>query len=258
MCKVYTVASGKGGTGKTTVTANLGVALAMRGKKTMVLDADVRMANLGFILNHFKEEVTLQEVLLGEAEPEQAIYDGPHGLKIVPGGLTLKGISCEADDLTEIVERLKSDVDFLLIDSPAGAGDDSAVPLALADEVLMVINADIASLSDAIRTRCLAEQVGTKVTGVIVNRFAGDDIDLSIETIQNSLEAPVVEIINDDSAVRGAISELSPVVLWAPSSQPANAFRRLASKICSQQIFEPWKPELSMVDRIKIALGKKN
>ena len=91
MARVYTIASGKGGTGKTTVTLNLGTSLAMLKKKTVILDADIGMANLGLLIGLEKSKITLHEVLSGSAEIKEAIYKGPEGLMIVPSGLSLRG-----------------------------------------------------------------------------------------------------------------------------------------------------------------------
>lgn len=90
MTRVITVASGKGGVGKTTITANLGVALSTYGEETIVLDADVAMANLELILGMEGKSVTLHDVLSGEAAIEDAIYEGPGGVKVIPAGIYLK------------------------------------------------------------------------------------------------------------------------------------------------------------------------
>lgn len=84
MTRVIVVASGKGGVGKTTITANLGVALSTYGEETLVLDADVAMANLELILGMEGKSVTLHDVLSGDASIEDAIYEGPGGVKVVP------------------------------------------------------------------------------------------------------------------------------------------------------------------------------
>ena len=114
MVKVYTIASGKGGTGKTTVTANLGPMLARYGKKTCILDADVGMANLGLILGLENLPVTLHEVLAGKARVRDAIYEGPFGVKVVPCGLSLQGFQqSNPDRLKDVMADLVSEFDIL-------------------------------------------------------------------------------------------------------------------------------------------------
>ncbi|MCZ7383134.1 MAG: AAA family ATPase [Candidatus Methanoperedens sp.] len=128
--RVYTIASGKGGTGKSTTTLNLGTALAMLGKKTIIIDADIGMANLGLLLGLEKSKITLHEVLSGEAEIKDATYSGPAGLLIVPSGLTLKGFQkANPDKLKNVVSKLTEGMDYVLIDAPAGISRDGLIPL---------------------------------------------------------------------------------------------------------------------------------
>ena len=107
MTRVITVASGKGGVGKTTITANLGVALSTYGEETLVLDADVAMANLELILGMEGKSVTLHDVLSGDATIEEAIYEGPGGVKVVPAGISLEGLrKIKLDRLEDALETL--------------------------------------------------------------------------------------------------------------------------------------------------------
>ncbi|MDD5419775.1 MAG: cell division ATPase MinD, partial [Methanomicrobiaceae archaeon] len=154
MIRVYAIASGKGGTGKTTVTANLGPMLARHGRRTCILDADTGMANLALILGLENLPVTLHEVLAGKASIQDAIYDGPLGVKIIPSGLSLQGFqSANPDRLKEVLQDLVDDFDIMLLDAPAGISKDGVIPLAVADEVLLIVNPEISSIVDAIKTR---------------------------------------------------------------------------------------------------------
>ena len=169
--RVYTIASGKGGTGKTTTTLNLGTALALLGKKTLVLDADIGMANLGLLMGLEKCKITLHEVLSGSAKITEAIYDGPGGLKVVPSGLSLRGFqNCNPDVLKEVMTKITEGMDFILIDAPAGISKDGVIPLAVADKVILVVNPELASMADALKTKALTEMLGRTVEGAILNR----------------------------------------------------------------------------------------
>jgi len=160
MVKVYTIASGKGGTGKTTVSVNLGTMLAELGKETYLMDADIGMANVGLVLGLQDAPVTLHEVLAGKGNISDAIYDGPGGLKVIPSGISLQGFQQADPDrirdvLTEIVKRCE----FLLIDAPAGISKDGVVPLAVADEVILVVNPELSSIVDAPNTYVIDNMV---------------------------------------------------------------------------------------------------
>lgn len=89
MVKVYTIASGKGRTGKTTVSVNLGTMLAQLGKETYLMDADIGMANVGLVLGLQDAPITLHEILAGKRNINDAIYEGPAGLKVIPSGISL-------------------------------------------------------------------------------------------------------------------------------------------------------------------------
>ena len=106
MTRVITIASGKGGTGKTTLTANLGIALAKAGKKVLLVDADVAMANLSLILGMQSSPITLHDVLLGESQVHDSIYDGPSGLHFIPSGLSLDNYKrVDSERLAGIIAR---------------------------------------------------------------------------------------------------------------------------------------------------------
>ena len=90
--RVIAIASGKGGTGKTSVATNLGIALAASGKQVTVVDGDVTMASTGIMMGLKRSPITIHNVLMGEAEIQEAVYEGPKGVKIVPAGLSLERI----------------------------------------------------------------------------------------------------------------------------------------------------------------------
>ena len=139
MVRVFTFASGKGGTGKTTVTVNLGTSLALFGRNTYIMDADIGMANLGLAIGLEDVPVTLHEVLAGKANIGDAIYEGPGGVKVVPSGISLQGFQqADPEKLRDVLKDMVDRCDFLLIDAPAGISRDGVIPLAVADDVILV------------------------------------------------------------------------------------------------------------------------
>ena len=123
MARVITIASGKGGTGKTTVTANLGICLSKLGKKVLLIDADVAMANLSLILGMQSSPITLHDVLLGEAQVHDAIYDGPEKLHFIPSGLSLDNYKrVDSERLSSLVSELTENYDFILLDDESECG----------------------------------------------------------------------------------------------------------------------------------------
>ena len=237
MARVICVASGKGGTGKTTISANLGVALAKMGKEVIVLDADITLANLELILGMEGLPVTLQNVLAGEASTEDAIYTGPAGVKIIPAGISLEGLrKANPDRLEEVLLSLLDMAEFIILDAPAGLEKSAIVALAASDELLLVVNPEIASITDALKTKYIAERLGTKMLGIIVNRVTKLGVEIAKKEIEAILEGKVLAVIPEDPEVRKAAAFGQPVVLRNPKSPASRALYELAGKIAGIEV----------------------
>jgi septum site-determining protein MinD len=232
MVKVYTIASGKGGTGKTTVAVNLGTVLSQLGKETFLMDADIGMANVGLILGLQDAPVTLHEILAGKGNLDEAIYEGPAGLKVVPSGLSLQGFQmADPERIRDVMGEIIKRCEFLLIDAPAGISKDGVVPLAVADEVILVVNPELSSIVDALKTKILTEVVGGQVLGSIINRVEQDKVDVITKKMEKVLGVKVLGIIPEDPNVRRASAAKTPIVIKFPSSPATLAFKRIASDI---------------------------
>jgi septum site-determining protein MinD len=223
MVKVYTIASGKGGTGKTTFSVNLGTMLAQLGKETYLMDADIGMANVGLILGLQDAPVTLHEILAGKGNINDAIYEGPAGLKVIPSGISLQGFQqADPDRIRDVMGEIVKRCEFLLIDAPAGISKDGVVPLAVADEVILVVNPELSSIVDALKTKILTEVVGGHVAGSIINRVDQDKTDIITKKMEKVLGVKVLGIIPEDSNVRRAASAKTPIVIKFPTSRPCS------------------------------------
>ena len=232
MTRIITFASGKGGTGKTTVVANLGTAMAQLGKRVTILDADVTMANLGLMLGLEDQEVTLHDVLAGEASVDQATYEGPAGVKVVPSSISLEGVRrTKLEGLRKAVSELAKRTQILLIDSPAGLDRDAITALTMGREVILVVTPDIASLSDALKTKIISENLGVKPIGIVVTRATDERVDLPKEKIESVLDLPVLAVIPEDLEVGRSAAFRKPVVIYEPTSPAAQAFTKLAADL---------------------------
>lgn len=246
MVKVYTIASGKGGTGKTTVSVNLGTMLAQLGKETYLMDADIGMANVGLIIGLQDAPVTLHEVLAGKSTIDDAIYEGPAGLKVIPSGISLQGFQqADPDKMRDVMTEIVKRCDFLLIDAPAGISKDGVVPLAIADEVILVVNPELSSIVDALKTKILTEVVGGHVLGTIINRVDSDKSDIITKKMEKVLGVKVLGIIPEDPNVRKASSLKVPIVIKFPASPASKAIKRIASNL----VGVAYKEEVTEVKR---------
>lgn len=236
MARIIVFASGKGGTGKTTVVANLGTALAQLGKKTIALDADVTMANLGLILGLEGKKITLHEVLSGKKKAKQAVYNGPAGLKVVPCGMSLNGVQkVKLERLKKAVLGLAANADFLLVDSPSGMGHDSITALAVAQEAIFVVTPNFASVLEAMKIKRVVERLHAKSPKLIINRASGERTDLPQKEIESILELPVLGVIPEDIEVKHAIALGEAVVVRSSKAPAAKAFKKLAATLLNQK-----------------------
>jgi septum site-determining protein MinD len=239
-----TIAAGKGGTGKTTISANLGIALAQRGKSVTILDADIAMANLELILGMEGKSRTLQDVLAGECEIEEAIYEGPGGVKVVPAGISLSKLKrVNPERLAGVMESLVDRTDILIIDAPAGLGKEAYIALSMAENLILVVNPEISSLSDALKTKKVAEMCGTNVLGAILNRATGNEFDLTAHHVGAVLETQILTVVPEDSEVKKASAIGVPLVISSPTSKAAIAINRLAAELLGEEYIPPTTPE---------------
>ena len=258
MVRVFTFASGKGGTGKTTVTVNLGTSLALFGRNTYIMDADIGMANLGLAIGLEDVPVTLHEVLAGKANIGDAIYEGPGGVKVVPSGISLQGFQqADPEKLRDVLKDLVDRCDFLLIDAPAGISRDGVIPLAVADDVILVVNPELSSIVDALKTKILTEVVGGHVMGVIINRIGLEKPDIVTQKIEKVLGVRVLGVIPEDPNVRRAASSKTPVVIKYPVSGASMAIKKVAAQLAGIS-YEEARIEMKegFVDRFAKALFK--
>jgi len=256
MVRVFTFASGKGGTGKTTITINIGTSLAQFGKRTCIMDADIGMANLGLSLGLEDVPVTLHEVLSGKASMKEAIYDGPGGVQVVPCGISLQGFQqSDPDLLRDVLKDFTDTLDYLLIDAPAGISRDGVVPLAVADDVILVVNPELSAIVDAMKTKILAEVVGGHVLGAIVNRATPESLGTISQKMEKVLGTRVIGMVPEDQNVRKAAAAKTPVVLRYPASGSSIALKKIAAGIAGITYDQKsMEPKDSFVDRFSRVL----
>ncbi|ELZ51261.1 cobyrinic acid ac-diamide synthase [Halorubrum coriense DSM 10284] len=232
MATVYAVASAKGGVGKTTTTAAVATILADSGADVVAIDADLGMANLAGAVGVTPGETTLHDVLAGEAEPEAAVREGPSGLRVVPGAADLDAYAvADPSGLGGVVEAF-ADADYVFIDAGAGLSHDSTLPLAIADETLLVSTPERSALGDTEKTRQLTERLGGTVAGAAITRVTAD----TDEVVTALLDAPVLARIPEDEAVARAAAANGPLAAVAPDAPATRAYRDLARALTGAEV----------------------
>jgi septum site-determining protein MinD len=239
MTRFITIASGKGGTGKTTTAVNLGVCLRNLGLDVTIVDASMT-PNLSLHLGVPKLPVTLNDVLKGNQNIYQATYLHASGIKIIPASINLEEIK-ETDytQLKEIFKQLQGTSEVVIVDSAAGINKETLATFDHQDEVLIVTNPEIAAVTDALKTIKLAEEKGTTVIGIILNKIKNDDTELSIKEIETILGMPIIAEIPYSQDIRKAQKNKHPAVYLYPNSHATASFKKLAAKLIGQDYETP-------------------
>lgn len=233
------VASGKGGVGKTSIAVNLAIALVKLGKRAIIFDADLPMADVGIYLGQESTPITLHDVLSGDVPIKDAIYNGPGGVQFVPSSLSLESYKAiDPKKLADAVSDLEAYADFVIIDSPPGLNKDVAAALACADESIIVLTPDPPSLTDALKMKILAQKAKTPPLGVVVNMARFEKGEVPKKDIEAVMEAPILAIIPADAEVRKSAQLQKPFILRAPNCPASKAIMALARNITGESTKE--------------------
>lgn len=247
--KVIAIASGKGGAGKTTVTVNLGTALAMSGKQTVLLDGDLSLANIDVLLG-LKPIHNLSHVLEGRCTLEDTVVYGLHGLMVIPASSGNKKMAqlsrAENVGIVHALSDFKPAVDVLLVDTGPGITDTVLTLCAASQEVILVATNDPASITNAYALiKVLSSEHGVNRVQVLANQVTNlaearelhAGLERATEKFLNVTLGFLGAIPHDDW-LKAAIRKQKPVVDLYPSAPSARAFQALARRT------DAWVPGL--------------
>ena len=246
--RIIAVTSGKGGVGKTFLSANLAAALTRRGLRVLVLDADLGLANLDVVLN-LHPKITLHDVFTGKAQLDDAVIPAPGGFSVVLAGSGMVEYSrltpTVRSELLNVIHTLAPRFDVVLLDTGAGISDVVLFSVSLASEVLLVATPEPTSLTDAYAAiKVLATQQKRQQVRLVVNQAArpGDG-----RAITGQLQQVLGRFVTTDSgrpmrllhlgdipadpSVRDAVMRRQLLMLSMPGSPAALAITQLASKV---------------------------
>ena len=245
---ITAVTSGKGGVGKTFVSANLAAALARLGQKVLVLDADLGLANLDVVLNLFPK-ITLHDVFTGKSTLDDAILPAPGGFSVLLAGSGMVEYSRMTPEVRDQLQRVISEVaprfDHVLLDTGAGISDVVLYTVSLAGEVLVVATPEPTSLTDAYATiKVLATTQGRRDVKLLVNQVRkpgeGRAVRAQLQQVLDRYVTPIIDgpirldlvgEIPADTAVREAVQRRQLLLEAMPGALASQAIMGVASRL---------------------------
>ncbi len=240
--RVIAVTSGKGGVGKSNIISNLAITFARDGRKVLLLDADLGMANCDVLMG-LTPKKDLSHLLFEDGDVQDCLVDGPDGVKVLSGGSGVAELtSLEANHkwrLLQALEPLAEEYDTLLIDTGAGIGGNVQFFAGAAQEVVVVVGPEPTSLTDAYSTiKVLANRCGLHRVLVVVNntttQAAARDVFRQIYTVTSRFLSVVVEFagwVPHDTAVEQAVMNQTPFVISSPMAPASQRISALAEAI---------------------------
>jgi len=243
--RVIAVTSGKGGVGKTNISANLAVLAAKAGKRVLVIDADLGLANVEIVFG-LKPRYHMGDLINSSISIEDVMIDAPHGVKILPAGSGVQSLTqLSSDDKLRFIaalEPVQDKFDLVLVDSGAGIGDNVLFFVGAAQEAILVVSPEPTSLVDAYATvKVLSQKAGVRHFGVIINPVidelpAREIFNKLTQVTSRFLSASVRHLgyIPRDENLHRAIMAQRPLVDAFPHSPASRALHVVANKLFNE------------------------
>jgi len=243
MSRVIVVTSGKGGVGKTTCTANLGMALARLGRQVALVDADFGLRNLDLLLGLENRVVyTALEVIAGECRLEQALVKDKrqNQLALLPAAQNRNKDAVTPEQMKKLIQDLSENFDYVLVDCPAGIELGFQNAIVAAQEALVVTTPEIAAVRDADRVVGLLEAERIKQIHLIINRLRPGMVQannmMSVQDVQEILSIPLIGVVPDDERVIVSTNRGEPLVLAEKISLAGMAFENIARRLEGERV----------------------
>nr|WP_239586637.1 septum site-determining protein MinD [Shouchella xiaoxiensis] len=236
------ITSGKGGVGKTTTSANIGTALALEGKKVCLIDADIGLRNLDVVMGLENRIIyDLVDVVEGRCKLNQALIKDKRFdyLYLLPAAQTKDKTDIMPEQMKSLVDELKEEYDFVIIDCPAGIEHGFRNAVAGADKAIVVTTPEVSAVRDADRIIGLLEQEEVERPRLVVNRIRTHLVKngemLDVDEITSILAIDLIGMVLDDDQVIKHSNKGEPIALHS-TSKASIAYRNIARRILGETI----------------------
>lgn len=258
MGKSVVITSGKGGVGKTTAVANIGTGLALRGLKTVLVDTDIGLRNLDLLLGLENRIVyNLVDVIEGRCNLRQALVKDKrlNNLYLLPAAQTKEKEAVSIDQMKKLVHELKSDFDYVLIDSPAGIEHGFRTAISAADEAIVITTPEVSSVRDADRVIGLLEANGFVNPSLIVNRVRFDMVKsgdmLGVDDVLEILSIELLGIVPEDENLIISVNKGEPIIYNADKYKAGLAFNFIVKRLLGEEVsWDELEKSESFINRI--------
>lgn len=241
MSEVVVITSGKGGVGKTTTSANIGTGLAMLGMRVVLIDTDIGLRNLDVVMGLENRIVyNLVDVVEGNCRMKQALIRDKRypNLYLLPSAQTRDKSAVNPEQMIKLVEDLRDDFDYIILDCPAGIEQGFRNAVAGADRAIVVTTPEVSAIRDADRIIGLLESESLSKIELVVNRIRTDMVRrgdmMSVDDVMDILAIPILGAVPDDESIVIATNQGEP--LAGTSSHSGQAYLDICKRLSGEEI----------------------
>ena len=241
MSEVIVITSGKGGVGKTTTTANVGTGLAQLNKKVVLIDTDIGLRNLDVVMGLENRIVyNLVDVIEGNCRMKQALIKDKRypNLSLLPSAQTRDKSAVSPEQMIKLIDELREEFDYILLDCPAGIEQGFQNAIAGADRAVIVTTPEVSAIRDADRIIGLLETRGIKKNALIINRLRIDMVQkgdmMSVEDVTEILAIDLIGAVPDDEQIVISTNQGEPLV--GSDCLAGKAFENICHRILGEEV----------------------
>lgn len=255
MTERIAVISGKGGVGKTTLSANLGSIMAhVFDRSVTVIDTDVTSSHLGVHMGFQYNPATLASILKGEHSVEEGLYEHDTGVKIVPGALNYDDVKdVDVYELVDVVDEIAEQTDVVILDCSPGLDRETSAALRSADHAMYVARPSFTSVIDVIRAQSLVDDIDRDHIGVVLNMVRGKKHEIDPEEIESFTDLDVIASIPFDDTLEQAAAQGTPITVYDRHAKASRAMEDLAIHLLDE---DPAKKPSSLMRNLREAIPK--